>query len=113
MTDVYEYRRKSGAREDPRLARRDSKTSSSSERPKQQYDRLGIPISPKRTTPSPTTNSDPRVRDHSWQSHPPQTQNAQYNTSMQTAYQHLPPSMYADVSINVLSPLLVLICTWL
>lgn len=25
-------------------------------------------------------------------------QNLQYNTSLQTTYQHLPPSMYSDVS---------------
>ncbi|KAF5290561.1 hypothetical protein FQA39_LY14690 [Lamprigera yunnana] len=92
MTDIYgDYRRKTSGREDPRLARRDhSKTSNSSKRSKQQYDKLGIPISPKRrvSTPSPAKDSQ------NWPIH--QHQNSQYNSSLQTTYQHLPPSLYAD-----------------
>lgn len=97
MSDVYnEYRRKAGAREDPRLMRRDTKTSLNNERPKQQYDKLGVPISPKQKSSSESPASHNQVVDHSWQT--PQPQNNQYNNSMQTTYQHLPPSMYTDVS---------------
>ncbi|KAK4886736.1 hypothetical protein RN001_003007 [Aquatica leii] len=93
MTDVYgDYRRKTSGREDPRLVRRDSKGSSSSERSKQQYDKLGIPISPKQRG---TSNSPPKDS-QSWLLHQNTTQNNQYNSSLQTAYQHLPPSLYTD-----------------
>ena len=90
MTDLYsDYRRKSG-REDPRLVRRDSKSSNSSDRPKQQYDKLGIPISPKNKSGSPTKDSQ------NWSLHQPHNQNSQYNSSLQTTYQHLPTSLYTD-----------------
>ncbi|XP_031339061.1 zinc finger matrin-type protein CG9776-like isoform X1 [Photinus pyralis] len=90
MTDLYsDYRRKSG-REDPRLARRDSKGSSSSDRPKQQYDKLGIPISPKEKQTSPSKDA------HNWSLHQAHNQTNQYNSSLQTTYQHLPSALYTD-----------------
>ncbi|KAF5294256.1 hypothetical protein FQR65_LT10842 [Abscondita terminalis] len=93
MTDLYgSYRRKTSGREDPRLARRDSKGSSSSERSKQQYDKLGIgsQISPKQRGRS----DSPAKDSQSWPIH--QNQTSQYNSSLQTTYQHLPSSLYAD-----------------
>lgn len=57
---------------DPRLARRDTRVLTSIERTKQEYLDLGQQL---------ISQADP------------------YSTSMQTAYQHLQPTMYSDVSI--------------
>lgn len=83
MTDLYsDYHRKtSNTREDPRLARRSKSTNNSNDNSKQ--------ISP--SVASPAKETSQHISDMNWQN--------QYNSAtMQTAYQHLPPSMYADVS---------------
>ncbi|KAK5643376.1 hypothetical protein RI129_007221 [Pyrocoelia pectoralis] len=92
MTDLYSDYRRKNSREDPRLARRDCKGSSSSDRPKQQYDKLGIPISPKEKPASPHKDT------HTWSLHQAHNQTNQYNSSLQTTYQHLPTSLYTDHS---------------
>lgn len=82
-----DYRRKSTSREDPRLARRESTSV---------YDDLD-----KSKQESPRGGGggggggsrDPRIRDEtSWRGH------EGYSQQMQTAYQHLPASLYSDVS---------------
>lgn len=71
--------RKNVTREDPRLARRESSSL---------YDDL--------EGKSKGNNRDPRIRDEGWH------RNENYGQQqMQTAYQHLPPSIYSDVSVNV------------
>lgn len=75
-----DYRRKSTSREDPRLARRESTSI---------YDELDGKS--KQESPRNTTR-DPRIReDSTWRGH------EGYNQPMQTAYQHLPTSLYSDV----------------
>lgn len=72
--------RKSSSREDPRLARRESTSI---------YDDLD---GKKKESPR-SGSRDPRIReDTAWRGH------EGYNQQMQTAYQHLPPSIYSDVS---------------
>lgn len=80
------YNRKSSAREDPRLARHD-KNSSTSEKTSL-YD--GLNAASKHKGPEPAISSSTNT----WQG-----QQSSYTQSMQSAYQHLPPTMYTDVRI--------------
>lgn len=93
------YNRKSSTREDPRLVRQDKNSAPSKKA--SLYD--GLVTTSKHKIPEPTISSNTNT----WQG-----QQGSYTQSIQSAYQHLPPTMYTDVRFYFILRVKMLCCMY-